>query len=89
MVEVNFNPMHRFPKPNKDDERLSEIVMVYEVDDYGEIVDIDFGWYDFSQSEWNVLGENSMKLSCWCYPPDPKTYLAGKNFKTTTHKGYC
>lgn len=82
-MSAQYFPMSQRPKPSEDVPEWSETVIVYDED-----ADLhDFGYFDFNEDEWHVLGMASMKLKCWCYLPEPDKE-AIKNFETTTHVGY-
>lgn len=70
-------------RPRMSEENFSETVLVYDED----LEDCDLGYFDFSADEWNVFGDFSMRLKCWCYLPRPKTEEI-ENFKIETHTGY-
>lgn len=59
--------MSELPKFCEDDKSLSETVIVYDE----SLDDRDFGYYDFKDDTWNVLGDFQMKLVCWSYPEMP------------------
>ena len=82
-MEIQFYPMSHRPQPSKDVPEWSVTVLVYEAEhDYQE-----FGYFDFKQDLWHVLGQDSMKLKCWCYIPQPNQDSI-KDFKITTHHRY-
>ena len=78
-----FHPMSHRPKPSEDVPAWSETVIVFEQDHDFE----DFGYFDFEQDQWHVLGENSMKLICWCEIPTPPKDVT-KQFNAVKHNGY-
>lgn len=80
-----FFQMNEFPE-KEDNETFSKTVLVFEE---GDNSFCDFGYYDYKANEWNVLGGMSMKLICWCYPPNPAEFLKDKSYTHATHYGYC
>lgn len=85
--KIPFHPMWKKPNPSKDDERISEIVLVYEIDPVTEIlVDKDLGYFNFEVSEWYVLGGFEMNLICWSEIPNPENFIKGKEWKVVNHK---
>ena len=85
----DFHNMQEYPKRattlNGDDENFSLPVLVFDEDNpsFCEI-----GHYNFNCEMWSHFGDDSMKLICWCYPPNPTTFLKGKNFESVLHIGY-
>lgn len=82
-MEVDFFSMSNRPRPSKDFPKWSETVLVYMKDHDFQ----DFGYFDFEMDEWHVLGNNSMKLICWCYIPRPKNESI-KTYNPVAHFGY-
>jgi len=83
-MEQPFYKMQEYPRLVKGED-FSETVIVFNEDDYSYC---ELGYYDFKDKEWNIFSEMSIKLICWCYPPNPKEFLNGKNFSAETHIGY-
>jgi len=47
------------------------------------------GHYNFDTETWSHFGEESMKLICWCYIPNPTDYIKKMRFLThVLHDGY-
>jgi len=87
---MEFYNMQTFPKVATDlkgnKENFSVPVLVFDEEnpDYFEI-----GHYNFDSKEWNHLGDVSIKLICWCYPPNPTEFLKEfNNWKSEKHIGY-
>ena len=70
---------------NGNEESFSVPVLVF---DEKEPTFCEIGHYNFDTNSWSHFGENSMKLICWCYLPNPTEFLKGKNFKSVQHDGY-
>lgn len=81
--------MQEFPKVSTDlkgnEESFSVPVLVF---DESEPTFCEIGHYNFDTKSWSHFGENSMKLICWCYLPNPTEFLKCKNFKSVIHDGY-
>ena len=70
-------------------ENNSITVIVYELDiETKEILDVDFGYYNFLDDEWHVLGDFSMMLMCWTEIPEPTIFMEDKDWEVVAHKGY-
>jgi len=84
MKEIEFFPMSHRPPYSKDDPEYSEVVLVFD----NEINHSDFGFFKFSDESWNVLGDDSLKLICWCFIPDPSEFLKDRSWESIKHFGY-
>lgn len=82
--DEEFKPMNKFPKQAKG-EYFSVPVLVFDEND-NDFCEI--GHYNFDTQSWSHFGENSMKLICWCYLPNPKEFLKSKNWISVEHDGY-
>lgn len=80
--KIPFHPMWKKPNASDDDERISVMVLVYEVDPVTNIMtDKDLGYYDFESDNWSVLGGFEMELVCWSYIPDPCEFIKNKDWE--------
>jgi hypothetical protein len=85
---TEFHIMQEVPRVQKDcsgvEEPYSESVFIYSEDfDMWTI-----GWFNFDMDEWSHSGEESMKLTCWCYPPSPIAFIKDRQPLAVTHTGY-
>ena len=83
-MENEFFKMQDFPT-QVEGETFSKTVLVY---DEGENDFCELGYYDFVKEEWNVFGDMSMRLICWCYPPNPSEFINSQKLKHEIHNGY-
>jgi hypothetical protein len=86
---MEYFKMQELPKVatdlNGNEESFSVPVLVF---DETEPTFCEIGHYNFDTNSWSHFGENSMKLICWCYLPNPTEFLKGKNFNSVLHDGY-
>lgn len=86
---MSFHKMQDFPKQATDLkgnlESFSIPVLVFDKDEpnFCEI-----GHYNFDTKTWSHFGENSMKLICWCYLPNPSIFLKNNNLEYVLHEWY-
>ena len=91
-----YHPMWKRPNQSKDDITFSETVIVYGVKfhkedlDISEIDDSVMGYFNFEKQEWFVLCDESLKLICWTYVPNPQQFMKDKfrDWKVELHNGY-
>lgn len=88
-MEHLYKPMWRKPPPSNDDENISITVIVYELDmETKEIVDVDFGYFNYDDGEWHIFGDFSMMLMCWCEIPNPTIFMENKDWEIVTPHGF-
>ena len=88
-MEHLYKPMWRKPPPSSDDASISITVIVYELEmDTKEIVDVDFGYFNYEDGEWHVLGDMSMVLMCWTEIPNPTIFMENRDWEPVTHSGF-
>lgn len=84
-----FFPMQEIPKKATDllgrFEDFSVPILVF---DKSEPNFCEIGHYNFDTKEWSHFGENSMKLICWCYLPDPSDFIKNNELEYVLHEGY-
>ncbi len=87
--EYIFYPMQMIPNQATDlegnKENFSVSVLVFDMSDN---IFCEIGYYNFDTKTWNHFGENSMKLICWCYLPDPREFIKNNKLEYVLHDGY-
>ena len=85
-----FNRMQEIPKRATDlagnFEDFSVPVLVFDKSEHNFC---EIGYYNFDTKEWSHFGENSMRLICWCYLPNPSEFIKNNRLEYVLHKGYC
>lgn len=79
-----FRSMQELPE-KETGEQHSKTVLVFDKEDTSFF---DLGFYDFETNQWNVFGDMSMKLICWCYAPNPDIFIKNNNLTHELHSGY-
>lgn len=86
---MEFYKMQTHPKQATDFlgnlEDFSVPVLVF---DKSDLNFCEIGHYNFDTKEWSHFGENSMKLICWCYLPNPSEFVENNNLEYVLHEGY-
>jgi hypothetical protein len=86
---VQFYSMNCFPEKAKDlkgnKECFSVPVLVFD-EDYPTFCEL--GNYNFDTGKWSHFGDNSMKLICWCFLPNPTDYIKNNKLYSVKHEGY-
>ena len=65
--EFLFQSMNTYPKRDKTDRSFSQTVLVFNP----KMDIVELGYYDFEDQIWQILGNSSMELQCWCEIPLP------------------
>lgn len=84
-MEKTFYKMQDYPEQEAG-EGFSKTVLVFSEDEdtpYGEI-----GYYDFEEKQWHIFGDFSLKLMCWCYMPNPISFIKSNTLEGCFHAGY-
>lgn len=73
-METTFYPMDQLPVKSVDEPIFSTIVLVF--DKSSEIfLNCELAFYCFETNKWIQFADDQLELVCWCYIPNPKSYL--------------
>jgi hypothetical protein len=81
--DVLFYAMTEKPVRDESDRSFSKTVLIYGRQNFVEL-----GYFDFEEGQWSHFGENLFLLECWCYLPDPTTFIGNTALETIKLKGY-